>query len=101
MHDFGTTLHGGNCGGQWIGIPILKELHHPSNIMFESLGKLLDILIREQSLEIGRFGWVTAKNLDIQSSFQYTRDFIAGENDRNLASIARDPLCDLSLRMRV
>jgi hypothetical protein len=87
--------------GQDIGLPVLKELKHPPNVVLELLGQRVNIVIRKERDQVGGLGRVTPHELNRVSPFEDARHFIAGHENGDLSLRTCDPLGEFPLGVGV
>jgi hypothetical protein len=84
-----------------IRLAVLKGLKDASDVMLVSLGQFGNVVLGEQTLEVGWLGRIAPQEFKHGAGLEDARDLIAGENHRDSPLRGLNPLGQLALSMRV
>jgi hypothetical protein len=79
----------------------LKGLKDASDVVLVSLGQFGNVVLGEQTLEVGWLGRIAPQEFKHGAGLEDARDLIAGENHRDSPLRGLNPLGQLALSMRV
>jgi hypothetical protein len=79
----------------------LKGLKDATDIVLVSLGQLGNVVVGEQTLEVGRLGRIAPQEFKHGTGFEDARNLIAGENHWDSPLRRLNPLGKFALSMRV
>jgi len=96
---FETALyrHWNERTGQSIRLAILEELQDASDIVLVDLGKLGDILVGEEFLQVCGLGRVAPQDVKDRACLEDAGDLVAGEEHRDLSLGRLNPLRQFAL----
>jgi len=99
--DLGTAVCGNRSRRKHIRFAILKILEDPTDIVFEPLGQLDNILFGEQRNQVRGFGRIASKDLDGALVLENTWDLIAGQKHGDAPVVAGHPFHQFLLGVRI